>query len=61
MIHVHNKFDDRSYPDFILFSGCTGDKPCVVPGTYALVGAAAVLCGVTRMTSKPRRLDTVLF
>ncbi|KAI8911641.1 chloride channel [Gorgonomyces haynaldii] len=26
------------------------DKPCIVPGVYALVGAAATLSGVTRMT-----------
>src|SRR5690606_10944573 len=26
------------------------DAPCIVPGTYALIGAAAALAGVTRLT-----------
>jgi chloride channel 3/4/5 len=29
---------------------CNPETECVTPGTYALVGAAAVLAGVTRMT-----------
>ncbi|KOS18837.1 H(+)/Cl(-) exchange transporter 3 [Escovopsis weberi] len=33
-----------------LFSQCLPDVPCVTPGTYAIVGAAAALTGVTRMT-----------
>jgi chloride channel 3/4/5 len=36
-----------------LFSGivhCPTDTPCINPGLYALVGAAATLAGVTRMT-----------
>lgn len=31
-----------------LFNVC--DDQCVIPGVYAMVGAAAALCGVTRMT-----------
>lgn len=38
------------YPDFFLFASCKPDVPCVTPGTYAMVGAAAALGGVTRMT-----------
>lgn len=39
-----------SFRGFFLFQGCAPDVPCVTPGTYAIVGAAAALAGVTRMT-----------
>lgn len=35
------------YPDSSMFSVCNGDRDCVVPGLYAMVGAAAALSGVT--------------
>ena len=35
---------------FFPFSTCEPDIPCVTPGTYAIIGAAAALAGVTRMT-----------
>jgi chloride channel 3/4/5 len=40
----------ESHPGFFLFGGCAPDVPCVTPGTYAIIGAAAALAGVTRMT-----------
>ncbi|KAG5993589.1 hypothetical protein E4U43_003461 [Claviceps pusilla] len=43
-IWVHN------HPGFFLFSSCAPDVPCITPGTYAIIGAAAALAGVTRMT-----------
>lgn len=43
-ILVHN------HPKFYSFQNCEPDIPCVTPGTYAIVGAAAALGGVTRMT-----------
>ncbi|KAI6716836.1 voltage gated chloride channel [Diplocarpon mali] len=43
-IWVHN------HPNFFPFSTCEPDVPCVTPGTYAVIGAAAALGGVTRMT-----------
>ena len=36
-----------SYPDSPIFASCKGDLNCVVPGLYAMVGAAAALSGVT--------------
>lgn len=43
-IWVHN------HPKFYAFQNCEPDIPCVTPGTYAIIGAAAALGGVTRMT-----------
>jgi chloride channel 3/4/5 len=43
-IWVHN------HPTFFAFENCEPDVPCVTPGTYAIIGAAAALGGVTRMT-----------
>jgi len=40
----------ETYPHLWIFSGCPPDSQCVTPGTYAMVGAAAALGGVTRMT-----------
>jgi len=38
------------YPSFSLFSFCGANGECITPGVYAMLGAAAALCGVTRMT-----------
>ena len=40
----------ESHPDSLFFANCEPDIECVTPGTYAIVGAAAALGGVTRMT-----------
>ncbi|RKP08214.1 chloride channel, partial [Thamnocephalis sphaerospora] len=40
----------RNYPGAWLFSACIANDQCITPGTYALVGAAAAMGGVTRMT-----------
>ncbi|KAI0786632.1 chloride channel [Abortiporus biennis] len=40
----------HSYPDSPVFRGCGGTSQCVIPGLYAMVGAAASLSGVTRGT-----------
>ncbi|KAF9241627.1 chloride channel [Melanogaster broomeanus] len=38
------------YPESAVFAVCKGDRNCVIPGLYAMVGAAAALSGVTRTT-----------
>ncbi|KAJ2898606.1 hypothetical protein MKZ38_003803 [Zalerion maritima] len=40
----------HNHPTFFPFSTCEPDLACVTPGTYAIIGAAATLAGVTRMT-----------
>jgi chloride channel 3/4/5 len=39
-----------AHPDARVFRVCGGDLDCVIPGLYAMVGAAAALSGVTRTT-----------
>ncbi|KAF8161141.1 clc channel [Crassisporium funariophilum] len=38
------------HPNISLFGACGGDADCIIPGLYAMVGAAAALSGVTRTT-----------
>lgn len=33
-----------------MFAACVPDIPCITPGTYAFLGAAAALSGVMRIT-----------
>ncbi|KAL3893783.1 MAG: hypothetical protein SGCHY_005637 [Lobulomycetales sp.] len=40
----------KRFPRSLLFSSCLVPDRCVTPGTYAIVGAASMLAGVTRMT-----------
>lgn len=40
----------NAFPHWSLFSACQPDVPCMTPGTYAFLGAAAALAGVTRIT-----------
>ncbi|CAO1627805.1 unnamed protein product [Parajaminaea phylloscopi] len=37
-------------PNAAIFSACQPDVPCITPGTYAFLGAAAGLAGITRVT-----------
>lgn len=40
----------HNHPSFFAFSTCDPERTCVTPGVYAMIGAAATLAGVTRMT-----------
>jgi hypothetical protein len=35
--------DDSANPKSPWFAACTPDAPCITPGTYAFLGAAATL------------------
>jgi len=37
-------------PQSIFFSSCKPDEPCITPGTYAFLGAAAALSGIMHIT-----------
>ena len=41
----------KHFSESVVFAACEPDVPCVTPGTYAIVGAAASLAGVTRLTA----------
>ncbi|KAF1985088.1 hypothetical protein K402DRAFT_335334 [Aulographum hederae CBS 113979] len=40
----------ESFPKAALFSACPLDGPCITPGTYAFLGAAAALSGIMHIT-----------
>ncbi|MCJ1436368.1 hypothetical protein MMC27_005747 [Xylographa pallens] len=40
----------KAFSTWFIFSSCEQDVACVTPGTYAIIGAASALGGVTRMT-----------
>lgn len=40
-----------SHPDLFLFASCEPNSPCITPGTYALLGSAALLSGVMNITA----------
>ena len=44
------KYAQWRWPNAPVFAMCNGDLDCVIPGLYAMVGAAAALSGVTRTT-----------
>lgn len=37
-------------PSSVFFSACKPDEPCITPGTYAFLGAAAALSGIMHLT-----------
>lgn len=40
----------EAYPTSVFFSACQPDSPCITPGTYAFLGAAAALSGIMHIT-----------
>ncbi|KAK9456004.1 chloride channel [Dipodascopsis uninucleata] len=40
----------EAHPDSAFFASCGANKPCIVPGTYAFLGAAAALSGIMNLT-----------
>jgi hypothetical protein len=40
---IHRLEVDRAYPTSGIFAVCRPDVPCITPGTYAFLGAAAAL------------------
>ncbi|KAF2627146.1 hypothetical protein BU25DRAFT_393818 [Macroventuria anomochaeta] len=40
----------ESFPTSTFFSACLPDQPCITPGTYAFLGAAAALSGIMHIT-----------
>ncbi|KAI0823388.1 Cl-channel protein [Trametes gibbosa] len=50
MVGIMVKAINRAYPASGIFAVCQPDVPCITPGTYALLGAAAALSGVMRLT-----------
>ncbi|KAJ7091935.1 Cl-channel protein [Mycena belliarum] len=50
MVGIMVKAMYQAYPTSGIFAFCEPDKPCITPGTYAFLGAAAALSGVMRIT-----------
>ncbi|KAK1225649.1 glycerol ethanol, ferric requiring protein [Marasmius sp. AFHP31] len=50
MVGIIVKAMYRAYPQSGIFAYCAPDVPCITPGTYAFLGAAAALSGVMRIT-----------
>ena len=50
--------------DVGFFAECAGHDPCVTPGVYAIIGSAAMLSAVSRMTgrnSQKSALSAIVF
>ncbi|TFK25180.1 voltage-gated chloride channel [Coprinopsis marcescibilis] len=50
MVGIMVKAMYNAYPTSGIFKVCAPDVPCITPGTYAFLGAAAALSGVMRIT-----------
>lgn len=50
MVGIMVKAMYRAYPHSGVFAVCDPNVPCITPGTYAFLGAAAALSGVMRIT-----------
>lgn len=50
MVGILVKALHESFPDSSFFAACEPDVPCITPGTYAFLGAAAALSGIMHLT-----------
>lgn len=50
MVGILVKALQTAHPGWGIFAACPAGEPCVTPGTYAVMGAAGALAGVTRIT-----------
>jgi chloride channel 3/4/5 len=50
MVGILVKALHDSFPDSAFFASCEPDVPCITPGTYAFLGAAAALSGIMHLT-----------
>ncbi|KAJ9101050.1 hypothetical protein QFC21_003268 [Naganishia friedmannii] len=50
MMGILAKAIHAAHPTSSWFAVCAPDQPCITPGTYAFLGAAAALGGITRIT-----------
>ncbi|WFD29995.1 glycerol ethanol, ferric requiring protein [Malassezia sp. CBS 17886] len=50
MVGILVKALQTAHPTWNMFASCPVGEPCITPGTYAVLGAAAALAGVTRIT-----------
>ncbi|EIM81266.1 voltage-gated chloride channel [Stereum hirsutum FP-91666 SS1] len=50
MVGIMVKALNQAYPTSGIFAVCQPDVPCITPGTYAFLGAAAALSGIMRIT-----------
>ncbi|KAF2497024.1 putative voltage-gated chloride channel [Lophium mytilinum] len=50
MVGIFVQYLHESFPTSAFFAGCQPDVPCITPGTYAFLGAAAALSGIMHIT-----------
>jgi hypothetical protein len=50
MVGIAVQVMHESFPSAAFFSACEPDGPCITPGTYAFLGAAAALSGIMHIT-----------
>lgn len=50
MVGIFVQSMQESFPKSAFFSACEPDGPCITPGTYAFLGAAAALSGIMHIS-----------
>ncbi|OBW68457.1 MAG: Uncharacterized protein AUREO_014670 [Aureobasidium pullulans] len=50
MVGILVQATQQAFPNAAFFSACQPDMPCITPGTYAFLGAAAALSGIMHIT-----------